>query len=258
MIPWILIGTITGLVIGLTGTGGAVIAVPLFVYFMKLEMAEVTTLALYTVFTGAALNWFFHRKQSIPLLALMMGVFSLLGSLPVAQIKPFLNPWLIRWIFIFICSAGLVSLWWKKRFSKKTDRAGNFTFNSKKLLMLVFGGIFLGIITTLTGLGGGVFLIPFFIFFLRLSVYQAMSNSFLVMMVTSLGSMFAQYPVLHRYFNLMHVSLLVTGCLLSALVLRWITGKLTENQFELLQKSVFTFVVILSLISLVFISESHQ
>ena len=52
----ILIGVIVGLIMGLTGAGGALISIPLFLSLMNVSLKEATVLSLIAVMLGSLIN----------------------------------------------------------------------------------------------------------------------------------------------------------------------------------------------------------
>ena len=57
LFAWIAIGFITGSILGLTGAGGAVIAIPLMIYYAHLSVTQASSVSLIVVGIGAALSW---------------------------------------------------------------------------------------------------------------------------------------------------------------------------------------------------------
>ena len=58
-----LLGSVTGIVLGLTGAGGAIIAVPLLIFGLHLNMAEAVPVALLAVCMSATVGALIGLKQ---------------------------------------------------------------------------------------------------------------------------------------------------------------------------------------------------
>ena len=64
-LPFILlfIGALIGLILGLTGSGGSLVAVPLLVVLLSLELSEAIGISLAVVSFSAAIGVFHHFKS---------------------------------------------------------------------------------------------------------------------------------------------------------------------------------------------------
>ena len=54
---YLAIGSVIGLVMGLTGSGGALVAIPLFMYVLELGLKEASVLSLVAVRLASSFNY---------------------------------------------------------------------------------------------------------------------------------------------------------------------------------------------------------
>ena len=59
MLLWTIIGVVSGVVLGLTGAGGGIISVPMFIYLGGASIIEATILSLVTVAFCSVFAWYF-------------------------------------------------------------------------------------------------------------------------------------------------------------------------------------------------------
>ena len=203
----IVIGCIIGLVLGLTGSGGSILAVPLFIIFLKLSPLEAIGLSLGVVAASALLGVLGNLKtqniQWLPALvfATIGGAATPLGHL-IAKGLPH-NIIMLGFCALILIVAGLM---WRKAQSKpeetKIVRAGIYdNINTQGLCRMnnfqpfrlglpcvigVSGGALLtGILSGLFGVGGGFVIVPTLIFLLGISIQQAVATSLLVISFVS-------------------------------------------------------------------------
>src|SRR5690606_31853179 len=101
---WTLIGSLVGVIMGLTGAGGAVVSVPLFIHVIGVDVHAATALSLVAVCAGAWFNWFFQRRSTEFRLSIGLVGFSLVGSFVFTPVKAASPGWLIKTLFISVIS----------------------------------------------------------------------------------------------------------------------------------------------------------
>jgi len=240
---WALIGLIAGLVLGLTGAGGAMVSVPLFLYLQGLTIQEATVFSLFVVFSGALFNGFFQRQNIQFKIAIPVFLFSLLGSYLSAGIKPMLAKWVIQSGFLLICFFSLWRTWVPFR-SNRPALTGK-----QNLIFLPLMGLLIGALITITGLGGGVVLIPFYISIVGLEPHIAVATSLFTVLINSMGSIGSQFSAVQRAADPTSIGLLMLGCLVaSRLVILWME-KIPQKSRERFRRVLFTAIVLVTIVS---------
>jgi uncharacterized membrane protein YfcA len=239
----LIIGLIVGIVMGLTGAGGALISIPLFLYLLNTTVKEATVLSLIAVMLGTLVNLFgqsFKPNLKIVLPIVIFGALANFATLPLKEMMADM------WIAGILVTIGAYSLWsiWNPGI-KKVSRWGQ-SFLKTSLI-----GLGLGVITTLTGLGGGVLLIPILINFFGKSYEEALPTSLLTILMISAISFLAQINVGMKLINLPELGLIAVGAVSSFFLLKQFLKMISKDKIEITRKMLFTIVTIYSVSSVV-------
>jgi hypothetical protein len=238
-------GLIIGTVMGLTGAGGALVAIPLFMHFLQMELKDATVFSLLAVVIASIFNFFAQRKNTNYIIALLISFFSFFGSLVSTQLKPMTPEIVLKILLIFVSLYGVISIWRSKKNSTSDRINPSFPW---KLSIIV--GFFLGALTTFTGLGGGVLMMPVLINFYSFSQDKAIATSLFAIAISSLVSLFIQVQNGFRIpFDLSLVFLLL-GIVASALGLKLLMIKLPIQKMDLVRKVIFTLIVFFAIIKI--------
>lgn len=236
-------GIIIGLVMGLTGAGGALIALPLFLHWEKMPLAEASVMSLVAVFTAAGLNFISTRKAADYRTAALIIPFTFLGSFLSAKWKPLMPAWSMESLIILLAVFALYTVWNPLTGKNPSERI-------PRLILAPFTGMLTGILTTLTGLGGGVILVPALRFFFSLPLTQSIATSFLLISVSALISFLFQWDVIT--INAAGMLSLVSGIFLAVLSLIFFLKGLEKEKAERIRKMTFSLVVASTIAGLLF------
>jgi len=190
----LLLGLITGFYSGLIGTGGNVILIPaldlLFVYYgidgnesVKFIIAHSLFI---TVFLGLAVSYRqyrignFHMRE-----VLTIGIPGMISAYLVSEFIKTSN-WYDKSYFELIFLILLILLAIRLLFFKRKENEKQKTSNNKNLYY-IFLGTLTGGVTSLSGLGGGVTLIPFLTDIMKKSIKKASSISIGVIMLLAIS-----------------------------------------------------------------------
>lgn len=241
---WGIIGISSGIVMGLSGAGAAIIAVPLFVQLGGITVNHATFYSLFAVLLSALMNWFFQRKQTDYKAALIIFLFSLPSSFFLAKLKALAPEGVVQIAFLTICLLSVILTW----IPKKSKDAHHHISHS--LTKMGLGGIILGAVSTFTGLGGGVILMPFFRWALHYPQSKAIATCLLTVSLGVVGSIASQITVSKISISPFEVLLLILGCLISSVVVKSLIQKLSPKRMEDIRNITLTFVVLVAFISL--------
>jgi len=206
------LGIFIGLVMGLTGAGGAILAVPLLMALTSLPLVEAAPVALLTVASAAALGAYLAwrkshvRYRAAGLMALIGALTAPLG-LSVAVRVP--NAWLSL-LFSFVLAFVGLRLWRQamgtlqekavdaaelqisaeprnERFCRLNDSTGRLIWTGSCTLCIAVTGAVTGFLSGLLGVGGGFFIVPALHSTTELSMSSAVGTSLMAIALTSLG-----------------------------------------------------------------------
>ncbi|AOR27122.1 conserved hypothetical protein (DUF81) [Formosa sp. Hel1_33_131] len=188
---------LTGIVIGLFGGGGSILAVPIFVYLFKLNPVIATSYSMFVVGSSAAIGTLINLKKKL-IEYKTAGIFTLPALVSVFLTRRFLIPNIPEvllssesfditkemGLMLFFSSIIMLSsvLMMKK---PKTETITNLNTN-KNYGLLIFIGLGVGVLTGLVGAGGGFIIVPALVLFARLTIKQAVTTSLIIITFNSL------------------------------------------------------------------------
>lgn len=242
---YVAIGLIVGIIMGLTGAGGAMISIPLFIGLLNTSLKEATVLSLIAVILGTSVNLLgqlsdIHRKIIFPLT--IAGAIANYLSLPLKANTPEV------FIAALLTLIGVYSIWsvWAQK-----NQSSKQSSNNKEVLKALTAGAFLGVITTLTGLGGGVILMPILISLFGKSYEEALPTSLASILIISVTAFFFQLETALSLISVSNLGLLGAGAILSFLFLKFLLKHVSSEKILETRKYVFTGVTIYSVVSVI-------
>ena len=198
-----IIGIFIGIVLGLTGAGGGILAVPALISSMNLTMQEAAPIALIAVAVSASVGTFegLQKKLTRYRAALLMATvgipFTALG-IRLAHMLP--QSWLMGLfaaVLFFIASrllhrtfnaqAELLENNHTTLFAHIRIETGRFDWSWKTTGILSSIGVITGFMSGLLGVGGGFILIPLLNRFTALSIHSSVATSLMVIALVSTG-----------------------------------------------------------------------
>ena len=180
------IGLIVGLIMGLTGGGGAMISIPLFISLLDTSLKDATVLSLVAVVFGTAVNLFGQISKVNRRIAISLSGAGAVTNYLSLPLKSETSEIVIASLLSVIGIYSIASVWGRSNVSSKVAE------DTKVVFKALLAGAFLGLITTLTGLGGGVFLVPVLIKFFGKSYQEALPTSLATILLISMTSFIFQ------------------------------------------------------------------
>jgi uncharacterized protein len=189
-----------GVSLGMIGSGGSILTVPVLVYLLHMNPILATTSSLFIVgvtsFIGSLRAY--SRRQidfrtvtefGIPsLLSIFVARHFILPALP-AKIFSIGNMDVSKEMFLMVLFAILmfaaaISIIFHH---KEAENKNNFeTENLRRTSILVLLGLAIGLVTGLLGAGGGFLIIPSLVLLIRLNMKSAVGTSLLLIAINSL------------------------------------------------------------------------
>lgn len=181
----VLVGLLAGVASGLFGVGGGLVIVPALVAFCRRDQREAVATSLLAIaplaiagVTGYAL----HGEVDV-LLAAPLATGSVIGAWLGAALLRRLSLRLLRMVFVVAALGTAVRL-----LADPGVPAGAVTHEPWQLAVLVPVGIGVGLFAGLSGVGGGVIMVPVLQLGFAVSAALAKGTSLLVILPTSLVS----------------------------------------------------------------------
>ncbi len=228
---------------GLTGAGGALISIPLFLSLLNTSLKEATVLSLLAVILGTGVNLIQGFTQIDKKIVLSFSFFGVAASFFASGWKDLLPDVVVAGLLFLIAVYSLWSVWQKKE--------NGASKGSESLLSLIITGLFLGAVTTFTGLGGGVLLIPLLMKVFGKTYDDALPTSLASILFISLGSFIIQFESISSLIELQDIALMLLGSGASFLGLKILLKKISKHRILFLRKLVFTLVTVYAIGSVV-------
>ena len=241
-------GLIIGLVMGLTGAGGALVAIPLFIHILGMPLKEASVLSLLAVVIASSSNLWFQRKEADLRLGLFLLIFSGVGSFVASSWKSALPDTFLAGLLIAIAVYASYNMWRSMPLSSATHT--HKPKLTQQALLSISVGTLLGILTTLTGLGGGVLMVPVLQRLYHYPASRAVATSLLAVSLSSMLSLFIQHFRGHPLTPDLSWTFLFAGIVLGAFAISKVLRQVSTDHVLLARKVVFSLVAALAVLTL--------
>jgi uncharacterized membrane protein YfcA len=185
---------LVGLVLGLLGSGGSILTVPVLVYLVgepsKLAIAE--SLGIVTLISAVGAIPFALRKKVSWRSVLLFGVPGTAGAYGGALISDFIPGALQLAIFAVVMLVAAV-LMFRTTAPYHRDADG-----PRAAWKVMIDGLLVGVLTGLVGVGGGFLIVPALVLLGGLPMHLAIGTSLFVIAIKSIGGFY-------KYVELMGV-----------------------------------------------------
>lgn len=178
----IVLALVVGLVLGLLGGGGSILAVPIFLYVFHVEPKPAIAMSLVVVGMSALVGFLTHWRQGTVnvRIAVMFGALAMVGAFAGARVATHVPAAFQLTLFaIFAFSAATLML----RDSLRMSRAGESTtaeHEPRFTPMLGLQALGVGVLTALIGAGGGFIIVPALVLMGNVPVKAAVGSSLLI------------------------------------------------------------------------------
>ena len=191
----LILGVLIGVSLGLIGSGGSILTIPILVYLMNVSPSNATTYSLFIVGISAlvgslkgvkdklldfkialyfglpsVISIFIMRKFLVPILPNVLFEFA-----GISVLKDFLIMFVFALLMIF-ASLSMI----KKKATIEND---NYKIDLTKIIL---NGLFIGALTGFIGVGGGFLIIPTLLFSAKLPMKKAVATSLIIIAFNSL------------------------------------------------------------------------
>lgn len=252
------IGVLIGLVLGLTGAGGSVFAVPLLMLLAGLPMSIAVGISLGAVATSAfygSLRITLSKKGTRKILWMPGAILASTGAVtaPVGKWLGLHMPetWLLLG-FSLLASVIAVRMWLsatRDPDTAKVVRAGNyadtpapdllcklstngqFQLRPRCLSGLLIGGVLVGLLSGLFGVGGGFLIVPLLLMLSPISMAQAVSTSLVIIAVIS-GSGFISHLVMSPSNDWQLLGLAASGGILGMMIGQALSQRIANARLQ--------------------------
>lgn len=186
-----------GLILGLLGGGGSILAIPILLYLFSVDIVQATAYSLFMVGTTSLVGSIQRYRESLVdvKVGLIFGIPSIIAKFLTRKYVVGLIPevvidtgylvlsrrMLILGLFsilVMAAASAMIGSW-----SKSTDRWYTGKVGNSWLVSLGAG---IGLITGISGLGGGFIIVPTLLFFTRIPIKKAIGTALFIISLSSL------------------------------------------------------------------------
>ncbi|MFQ3249366.1 MAG: putative membrane protein YfcA [Glaciecola sp.] len=240
--PAIWVGAILmGLSLGLLGSGGSILTVPLLVYIAhepeKMAIAESLMIVGLVALTGS-ISQFMKRLVDMRLVVIF-GLPSMFAAYLGAYLSQFMGAQIQMLVFSVVMLGASVFMLKPLKAPENSEGTQNEKTNShlssSQYLVLVVAGMCVGTLAGLVGVGGGFLIVPALLLIAKTTMRKAIATSLFIIAMQSFAG-FAKYSYLlntqELTFNL-PLMFLVTACaIVGVLVGGMIVNKLPQARLK--------------------------
>jgi uncharacterized membrane protein YfcA len=171
-----------GVVLGLLGGGGSILALPIFLYVFHVPAKPAIAMSLVVVGMSALIGFLTHWRQGTVNLrvALTFGAFAMIGAFAGARLARFVPASAQLTLFLaFAVVAALLMLRDSLRAPRPSPRAGG-AGDVRFSPILGAQAVGVGVLTALIGAGGGFLIVPALVLVAHVPVKEAVGSSLLI------------------------------------------------------------------------------
>ncbi|MBO0505890.1 sulfite exporter TauE/SafE family protein [Aeromonas veronii] len=244
MIYAILGAILIGLSLGIFGSGGSILTVPVLMYLvdMPANLAIASSLLIVagiSLFGSIPNVW--QKRVSWPHV-LLFGIPGMVGTYGGAWLGTKVESVIQLSVFVLLMVVASVMMW---RSKKSTEGTPKVNFINVALDGLVVGGI-----TGFVGIGGGFLIVPALVLLAGVPMIMAIGTSLLIIALNSVVGFAKYYEVLTAQnfsFNWTVIGIMVVGGVAGSFLGSWIGHKLPK---EKLKKAFSIFLIIMATVVL--------
>ncbi|MEP4891974.1 MAG: sulfite exporter TauE/SafE family protein [Aliiglaciecola sp.] len=215
--PIIWFGAITmGLSLGLLGSGGSILTLPLLIFIAKepekIAIAESLLIVGLVALVGTITHYF--KGNILYKLVIYFGIPSMFSAYAGAYLAQFVSVKLQMLIFAVIML--LASVFMLKPISPVTAQ----TAPSQSVFWLIPASLLVGCLAGLIGVGGGFLIVPALMFIAKIPIKQAVGTSLVIIVMQSVSG-FSQYLQVFQYADITlnwPLITLVSGCAIGGIL----------------------------------------
>ncbi|MFT0212666.1 sulfite exporter TauE/SafE family protein [Pseudomonas sp. F1_0610] len=181
------IGSILGLLLGLTGAGGSLVGLPLLLS-LHLPLRDAIGVSLGAVGLSALIGTLSRWKAGYVNWTAVLLIAS--SGLPGTAVGQYIGQYISEfWLVLGFCLLVLWSAW--RMWRNATLATPTEPKPMRKVILLIIG-FFVGVLSGLMGVGGGFLIVPALLWFSPLTMLSATATSMAIIAIVS-GSGFMMY-----------------------------------------------------------------
>jgi len=183
-----------GLSLGLLGSGGSILTVPILAYVLgheeKVAIAE--SLAIVGAIAAVSGVQYALAKMVAWRVLVLFAPASILGTIGGAWMASFVTGALQLLVFGCVMMGAAVAMWRRSKSPLDAEKAEGAPEAKPRILPIALQGLGVGLMTGFVGVGGGFLIVPALVLFAKLDMRRAVGTSLVLITINSLTA-FASY-----------------------------------------------------------------
>lgn len=230
----IILGMFSGLLLGITGGGGAIVSVPALVYGLHIPMQVATTISLFVVGASALLGAFLKRKN------VEWGkgfIFATVGGLMTPVGVYFSHQISERLLILGFAILMLVVAYLMFRKSLLKDKVVNNNLQKlstiRSFWQILPIAVLTGVLTGFFGVGGGFMIVPALVILNGMENKTAAATSLLIITLISFSSLLNKINTIEMDFNLVSIFMIgsIIGMVSGSFISQKISNRISQRIF---------------------------
>ncbi|MDD5295752.1 MAG: sulfite exporter TauE/SafE family protein [Rhodocyclaceae bacterium] len=215
----LLSGMLTGLALGVFGSGGGIVVVPALIYLLHLPAKEAIAMGLGIIAITAVLSaWDHWRSGNVDLrAAAIFGPIGMVGTFAGARLGTVLPAGFQLGLFAFVMYIAAYRMLKKKPVALGAALGDRDRDARTHVALLAAAGIGVGLLAGVVGVGGGFLIVPALVLLAGVPMKRAVGTSLAVVSLNSLSG-FA------GYFGSVAINFTLMGSFAAVTVLSSLTG----------------------------------
>jgi uncharacterized membrane protein YfcA len=235
MLATVISGLATGLVLGIFGSGGSIVAVPALLYLLGLGAKEAIAMSLGIVAVTATIsaldNWR-HGNVNLRITA-VFGLFGVIGTYAGARLGVVTPATVQLVLFALVMYAASWKMLSKKKAAPAGEPAPDEPVLGRRMAHIAMHGLVVGLLTGLVGVGGGFLIVPALVLLSGIPIRQAIGTSLAIVAIKSYAGFAGYFGAIPINYGLMasFTGVTVAGSLVGTRVARRLHGALLTRGF---------------------------
>jgi uncharacterized membrane protein YfcA len=182
---------IVSIIFSIFGQGGGSLYTPILFLLGYAALTSISTSLVLNLITALSASIVYYRSNLVDIrFALLFVPGICLGAFLGGAMAALINPAILMWLFvIFLIGAGgrMIYTYWEKASPEGTC---TIQFSKGMYALIVVFSFFVGIVSGLLGVGGGILIVPFLIFLCR---YPTKNSASVVSFIVIFSSLFGVF-----------------------------------------------------------------
>lgn len=247
-------GIATGLVLGIFGSGGSIIAVPALLYLLHLGPKEAIAMSLGIVAVTATISAIDHwRHHNVNLrISAVFGLFGVIGTYAGARMGVLAPATIQLVLFALVMYAAAWKMLAKPAataVAAPTELPADEAIFGRRMAHIAGHGVVVGVLTGLVGVGGGFLIVPALVLLSGIAIRQAIGTSLAIVAAKSYAGFAGYLGAVPIDYSLMGIftAITVVSSLIGTRLARRLPGNLLKRGFAWFLVIVATYILYKSL-----------